>query len=143
MAGVDVEAVHARIVASVVRHARDAAPEECCGILLGRHGEHATSILDTHRAKNVADRRDVRFTIDPADHFEAIRDARRRGLEVVGFYHSHPRSPARPSETDRAEAAYPGQLCLIVGLKEEPPEVRLFRVVDGNFLPVALVTAPG
>ena len=107
------------VVERVVTHARDAAPGECCGLLIAG--------LPT------------RFLIDPQDHLDALRDARGRGLELLGFYHSHPHSAAVPSETDRAEASYPGHLFLIVGLTPEPPEVRLFRLVDGNFHEVAFV----
>ena len=77
--------------------------------------------------------------IDPRDHLAAIHDGRARGLTVVGFYHSHPRSAAIPSETDRAEAAYPGHLFLIVGLAASDPDLRLYRFTDGNFLEVPLV----
>ena len=96
-------------------------------------------IADVHPARNAAERPAARFVIDPRDHFAAIRDGRERGLSVVGFYHSHPRSAAVPSETDRAEAAYPGHLFLIVSLATPDPELRLYRFADGNFLEVPLV----
>jgi desampylase len=134
--------ISAGALAGVLRHAREAAPEECCGILLGRVDAGAISIAEAHPARNIADRRETRFAIDPADHFAVIREARRRGLEVVGFYHSHPRSAAEPSETDRLEAGGSGDLWLIVGASAGGPDVRLFRALAGNFLPIALVTAP-
>lgn len=90
-------------------------------------------------ARNIASRPATRFLIDPKDHLNALRDARQRGLDVVGFYHSHPRSDAAPSATDRAEASYPNHLFLIVGLGVEPPDVRLYRFTSGNFLPLPLV----
>jgi len=123
-------------LAALVQHARDASPDECCGLLIGR-GER---IDEARPARNVADRPRTRFVIDPRDHVKAIRGARAGGLDVVGYYHSHPRSAAEPSETDRAEAAYPGQLFLIVGLGADPPDVRLYRFADGNFLQVPFVT---
>ena len=121
----------------IVREARNAAPEECCGLLIGTEDR----IDEARPARNAAEQPTTRFLIDPRDHFEAIRAARSRGLEVVGFYHSHPRSPAVPSETDRAEVTYGDYLSLIVGLREREPDVRLYRFVDGNFLEVPLVTA--
>jgi proteasome lid subunit RPN8/RPN11 len=123
------------LIDRVVAHARASAPEECCGILLGA----GDRIADAHPARNVAERPTARFVVDPRDHFAAIRDGRERGLTVVGFYHSHPRSEAVPSETDRAEATYPGQLLLIVGLGAADPDLRLYRFIDGNFLEVPLV----
>jgi proteasome lid subunit RPN8/RPN11 len=124
------------VIEHVVRHTREAVPEECCGILLGT----GDRIEDARRGRNSSDQPTVRFVLDPRDHVAAIREARGRGLTVVGFYHSHPRSAAVPSETDRAEASYPGQLVLIVGLAGEPADVRLYRFADGNFLEVPFVT---
>jgi proteasome lid subunit RPN8/RPN11 len=127
--------ITAGAVDTIVRHARTTAPEECCGILLGA----ADAIDEARPARNVADRPTARFVVDPRDHFQAIRDARERGVAIVGFYHSHPRSAAVPSETDRAEATSPGHLFLIVGLASADPEIRLYRFTDGNFLEVPLV----
>jgi len=124
------------VVEAIVAHARSAAPDECCGLLLGANG----GVVDAWPARNTAGDARRRYTLDPKDHFDGRRDARARGLEVVGFYHSHPRSPAAPSETDRAEAAYDGHLYLIVGLAAEPPDVALFRLARGNFLEVRFVT---
>jgi len=92
------------------------------------------------RSRNLADQPATRFLIDPADHFAALRTARERGLDVVGFYHSHPASPPEPSARDVAEFSYPDHLYAIVGLQTEPPEIRLFRFDAGNFRAVALVT---
>jgi proteasome lid subunit RPN8/RPN11 len=117
---------------AIVAHARDVAPAECCGLLLGS----PASIVEAVRTRNIADDPALRFLIDPKDHIDGRREARRRGLEVVGFYHSHPRSPAAPSARDRAEAGYPDDLYLIVSLLAEPPEIRVFR----NFIPVPFVT---
>ncbi len=123
------------VVDAVIAHARDAAPAECCGVLIGRDGE----VLEAFATRNAADR-PTRFLIDPQDHFEAIRTARRRLLDVVGYYHSHPHTPARPSETDLAEATYPDHLSLIVSLLDDPPEVRLYRFDGRNFLEEPFVT---
>jgi proteasome lid subunit RPN8/RPN11 len=128
--------IGAGIVAAMIAHARDASPDECCGLLLGTGEEIVASV----RTRNVADTPATRFLIDPQEHIAARRDARRRGLEVRGFYHSHPRSPAAPSETDRGEAAYPDHLYAIVSLAADPADVRLFRLAEGNFLPLPFVT---
>ena len=120
----------------VVEHAREAVPEECCGLLLGKAGE----IVDAVRTRNIADDPATRFLIDPADHFAGLHAARGRGLEVVGFYHSHPASPPEPSARDVAEFSYPGHLYAIVSLRAEPAEIRLFRFVEGTFQPVSFIT---
>jgi proteasome lid subunit RPN8/RPN11 len=97
-------------------------------------------IVGAVRARNVADEPATQFLIDPADHFAALRLARSRGLDVVGFYHSHPASPPEPSPRDVAEFSYPNHLYAIVSLRAEPAEIRLFRFVEGNFRPIPLVT---
>jgi proteasome lid subunit RPN8/RPN11 len=124
-----------RALDAVIAHARGEAPRECCGLLVGQ----AASIRDAVAARNLAAAA-TRFLVDPQDHIDAMRAARGRGLEIVGFYHSHPHTSPVPSPTDRAEATYPGHLYLIVGLAGEGPDVRLFRLVDGNFLEVRFVT---
>src|SRR4051812_32287507 len=94
----DVRIAHDAVDA-IVAHAREAAPAECCGLLLGS----PASIVEAARTRNIATDSTSRFLIDPKDHIDGRREARRRSLEVVGFYHSHPRSPAVPSARDRAE----------------------------------------
>lgn len=121
---------------SVVAHALEASPDECCGLLLGCDDK----IVEAARCRNIADDPATRFLIDPEDHFVARRTARERGLDVVGFYHSHPKSPAEPSERDLADFSYAGHLYLIVSLRAEPPEVGLFRLDAGNFQRVSFVT---
>jgi proteasome lid subunit RPN8/RPN11 len=122
------------VVPDIVAHARAAAPAECCGLLLGT----GSLILEAIPTRNIADS-PTRFLIDPGDHIAGRRDARSRGLEVIGFYHSHPHSAAQPSPRDRAEASYPDHLYLIVGLHSEPPDVRVFLPGDGAFCEVPFV----
>jgi proteasome lid subunit RPN8/RPN11 len=105
-------------------------------VLLGR----GDTIIDSARARNVADDPLRRFMLDPKDHIGSRRQARERGLAVVGFYHSHPASPAEPSATDLAEAGYADHLYLIVSLAADAPEVSLFRLEGGNFRATPFVT---
>lgn len=128
--------VRAGVAAAILAHARAAAPNECCGLLIGTED----CVDEAIAARNIAERPTVRFLIDPHDHLAALRDARRRGVDVIGFYHSHPRSAAQPSPTDLAEAVYPNLLTAIAGLGVDPPELRLFRIENGNILPVGFVT---
>lgn len=122
------------VESAIVTHARQRAPHECCGLLLGNRD----TIVDALPAANLAADPLRRYLIDPHDHLRALGAARQRGLEVVGAYHSHPRSTAQPSATDAAEA-FSSFLFLIVGLAAEPPELRAWAWSDGNFAPVSLV----
>ncbi len=126
-------AVTTEAMARIVRHARAEAPYECCGLLLGEAGAVETVIP----ARNVARSRS-RYRVHPKDHFDAIRAARARGLTVVGAYHSHPESPARPSESDLAEATCPDYVYAIVSLAGDPDVpataagLRAFRLTPGG-----------
>jgi desampylase len=114
------------VIDAVTRHSREAAPAECCGMLVGV----ADRIVEALRASNLSTNPN-RFEIDPRDHIAAMRDARARGLQVVGFYHSHPHSEATPSAADIAEASYDGCLYLIFSPVSEPT-ARLFQMNAGG-----------
>ena len=122
---------------TVLAHAREMSPSECCGILIGS----GTKIDDAAPARNLAED-PSRYLIDPADHLAARRAARSRGLEVVGFYHSHPHSAAWPSPTDLAEATYPEAVHLIVSLADGVADARLFRIESGVATELPLTTEP-
>jgi proteasome lid subunit RPN8/RPN11 len=82
-------------------------PNECCGILLGRIGNDDSRVVeDIVPIKNAweAEEQYHRFQIGPEDMMKAEQEARRRGLDVLGFYHSHPDHPAKPSDFDREQA---------------------------------------
>jgi proteasome lid subunit RPN8/RPN11 len=133
-------AVNIRIPADVVRdilaHAREEAPRECCGLLVGK----GDSVVSSYRARNLAAPA-TRYLIAPGDHFAAIRAARAQGLEVIGAYHSHPSSAPVPSPTDVAEANSGSDfLYVIVSLVNE--DVRAYRIDAGVCQPLALSSQP-
>jgi proteasome lid subunit RPN8/RPN11 len=119
----------------IIAHARAEAPAECCGMLVGA----GTAIDEAAPARNVS-ASPTRFLIDPRDHLDARRAARSRGLEVLGFYHSHPTSPAWPSPSDITEAAYPDAVYLIVSLAGGAAEARLFRIAGGSAIELPLLS---
>ena len=126
--------IHSAVLAAIVDHARRDAPLECCGLLLGTSG----------RVEACAPTRNVRasattYLIDPAEHLAVMKRARAEGRAVLGAYHSHPRSPAVPSPTDLAEAHYEEFLYVIVSLASPAPDVRGYRLMGRNFVPVSLV----
>jgi proteasome lid subunit RPN8/RPN11 len=117
----------------MVAHALETAPDECCGLLLGRD-DH---LVEAVPVRNTADDRLRRYRIDPAEHFAVIRSARARHLDVLGAYHSHPRSAPTPSPTDRAEAF--GAFLFVIIAVAPVTDVRAFRFENGNFVPVPFV----
>jgi [CysO sulfur-carrier protein]-S-L-cysteine hydrolase len=122
----------------LLAHARREAPNECCGLLIG--SEH--SIEEAVPARNVHEH-PARYQIDPADHFATIRRVRREGRTIIGAYHSHPNTSAVPSETDISEAYDPTLLYLIISLRDSgKADIRGYRIAEGNFHEVPLVTSP-
>lgn len=123
---------------AIVAHARAEAPLECCGLLLGVPGV----VEDACRARNMR-RSETAYLVDPADHFDAIRKARRHGRTILGAYHSHPRSPAVPSAADREDAWTAGFLYVIVSLADpHAPDLRGYYLQGYSFVATALVTIP-
>ena len=118
------------------REAVEAYPEECCGVLLGRWTAQPSRTLEVHEVvvtqNSATDRREERFVIDPRHLLGAQREARHQGLEVVGYYHSHPDSGATPGQVDR-EAAWPEVCYLILGVSEMwVTEVRCWRLHEAG-----------
>ena len=109
-------------------------PNECCGILVGRdvkEGAATRRIVDRlEPGKNAfeADEQYHRFSISPQQLMNAERQAGERGELVLGFYHSHPDHPARPSEYDR-QHAWPFYSYVIVAIaKREPGEMTSWQL---------------
>jgi len=113
-------------LAQIIAHARDSAPNECCGLIGGAENGVAQTV---YRLRNVAANPLVTYEAAPEDLFAAQRTMRERGEEIIAIYHSHPRSAdPEPSATDVRLAYYPSAVYLIVGLGNDEPCMRAFRV---------------
>ncbi len=99
-----------RAVYEAIRgHGEETFPHECCGALIGRFAEGSWTVIAAIRAGNTrTDSAHNRYRIAPAELVKIEREARRQGLDVAGFYHSHPDHPAQWSSTDFAEAHWLG-----------------------------------
>lgn len=115
----------------LVRHAKEGFPHEVCGMLGGNDGD-ASSI---YRMTNT-DASSEHFSMDPKEQFSVVKDMRAKGITMLAIYHSHPETPARPSEEDIRLALTPGVSTVIVSLAD-PSEVviRSFRIEEGNVSP--------
>ena len=118
----------------LIAHAREEAPNECCGYMRLRDG----SVEEVFRAVNER-KSPYGYELDHRSLF-AANDLDDDGFGVA-IYHSHPRSPAEPSQTDINLAQYPGWRYLIVSLAGEP-EVRVWRIADGRVEEEELVVEP-
>ena len=118
---------------AIRRHAERDYPAECCGVLLGRVQEQVRHVVETRACANLRQGEEARsrYAIAPRELLAAQRDARERGLAIVGFYHSHPEHPAAPSATDTAEAYWPECVYVIVTLKAgKAGEMNAFVLVN-------------
>jgi len=125
---VDAVVLAADHLAAVLAQAREEAPNECCGLLLG-HGHRVERVI---RGTNI-DRSPVTYNMDPQELYRAHRLMESEGFDLTAIYHSHPKTRAYPSSTDIAKATYPDSFYVIVSLQEPDwPEVRAFRIIDGR-----------
>ena len=104
---------------AVRQQGQDAFPNECCGFLLGRDRNGVRRIVSVVPAINDRSPQQQynRFSITPEAYMEADKAARQQELELLGFYHSHPNAPARPSQYD-LDHAWPVYSYLIVSVRD-------------------------
>jgi len=112
-------------------HLCRAYPDEGCGVLIGRDGDGAREIVGIVALENrVKDSLHNRYLVAPEQFLAAERAARGAGLEVIGFFHSHPDHPARPSTFD-LQHAWPYYSYLIVSVtRGEAGDARSFRLAE-------------
>lgn len=116
-----------QIINDIINHARLGLPEEVCGYLAGNDKE----ITRQFELTNV-DHSNEHFSFDPAEQFHVVRETRKAGLEILANYHSHPETPARPSQEDIRLAFDPNISYVIVSLAAEVPEIKSFRIQNGE-----------
>lgn len=122
------------VLRQLAAHAKEEAPIEACGYLAARHG----IITSAYPLTNI-DRSTDHFSFEPKEQFEALKDARAKGLEICAVYHSHPASPARASEEDIKLAYDPDMLYVIISLAQGLAEdVKAFEIKNGKVTEVKL-----
>ena len=122
----------------VVAHAREEAPNECCGMIASLDGR----AVAVHRAVNAA-ASPLRYEMEPQDQYRiemAIDDA---GQELGAIYHSHTRSAPFPSQTDINLAFHPDSLYMIVGVAGDEVDVQAYRIANGQVSDAALEVEGG
>lgn len=101
------------------RHGEETYPHECCGVLLGRMENEARVVEAVARCGNTnTESPQNRYFIDPAELVRIQREGRERGQDIVGFYHSHPDHPARPSGFDLENAHWIGCSYVITAIEK-------------------------
>lgn len=115
------------IIDAMIDHARQGLPEEVCGYLAGTGNQ-----VTRHYQMTNIDHSNEHFSFDPAEQFQVVREVRKEGLEILANYHSHPETPARPSQEDIRLAFDPNISYVIVSLAAEIPEIKSFRIKNGE-----------
>jgi proteasome lid subunit RPN8/RPN11 len=123
--------VSEQLFRKIEAHGVETYPHECCGALLGRDGDNGrevTALVPLANRRNDSPRN--RFEVTPEDVMLAEKTARDQKVDLIGWYHSHPDAPARPSEFDRAHA-WPWYSYIIVSIqKGEPKDMTSWRLQD-------------
>jgi len=105
-------------------HGEETYPHECCGIMLGKSTGDGLTVSALIRAGNTrTDSAHNRYNIAPLELVKAQREGRKTGLDIVGFYHSHPDHPAQWSQTDFAEAHWFGCAYVITAIAKGKAEI--------------------
>ncbi len=119
------------LIEAIREHARQDYPYECCGVLLGNVEGETKRVSALRPMSNVHEEgHERRYLISPDAMFRLEREARATGLQILGFYHSHPDHPAQPSEYDR-EWAWTWYTYIIVSVQRgEPGEMTFWMLQD-------------
>jgi len=111
--------IHRSAIEAIEAHGAEGYPDEICGIMLGAQADHV--VTEVRRARNIiVERSQDRYEIDPRDHIRIQREADATGLDIVGYYHSHPDHPAQASRFD-TERAWSGYVYVIVSIQGGKP----------------------
>lgn len=122
------------VFAEMRQHAEHTYPDECCGVLLGQAcDDGARAVTEYVRCENTrTDSPETRYSIAPRELVRIMRESRERGLQILGFYHSHPEHSAQWSKTDLEQAYWDGCSYVITSvIKGATRETRSF-LLDGS-----------
>ena len=122
------------IFKDMLEQAIEEAPIEACGILAGDNGR----VEKFYKMRNSEQRRD-HFMMSPEEQFAVVKDIRAVSLEMLAIYHSHPETPARPSDEDVRFAVTPGVIYVILSLMDNNPVVKGFRIEDDSINEVPVI----
>ena len=117
----------------MLSHCRESCPNEACGILAGKENK-ASKI---YKMANI-EKSPVSYFMDSKEQFKVMKDIRENNLEMVAIFHSHPSSPAYPSNKDLNLAFYEDSIYIIVSLIESEPAVKGFLIKEGKIKEVTI-----
>lgn len=122
------------IATAMLEQARLSPRHEVCGLLGGRN----TTAEHYYPVANIADNPAREYLMDPQQQIDSMRHMREREEDLLGIFHSHPDSPAQPSDTDLARAAYPDTIYIIAGPVGEEIKLNAFYYNGRDFAPIEI-----
>jgi proteasome lid subunit RPN8/RPN11 len=121
------------ILEMIYEQAEEEAPLEACGYLAGKEG-----VITSHYKMTNVDKSETHFSLDPKEQFQVAKSVRANGSDLIAVYHSHPASPARPSEEDIRLAHDSSIIYVIVSLENEDRTCAAFTIKNGIVTPKPL-----
>jgi len=121
------------ILEMIYEQAEAEAPLEACGYLAGKEG-----VITSHYKMTNVDKSETHFSLDPKEQFQVAKSVRADGSDLIAVYHSHPASPARPSEEDIRLAHDSSIIYVIVSLENEKRTCGAFTIKNGMVTPEPL-----
>jgi len=121
------------ILEMIYEQAEEEAPLEACGYLAGKEG-----VITSHYKMTNVDKSETHFSLDPKEQFQVAKSVRANGSDLIAVYHSHPASPARPSEEDIRLAHDSSIIYVIVSLENENRTCAAFTIKNGIVTPKPL-----
>lgn len=124
--------IRKKFLTDMVAHALEGFPLEACGLLAGTVDEGGNAqVRSLHPTDNVAASARI-YEVDPRAMLRADREAEAEGGQLIGVYHSHTHTDAKPSPTDIAQAPDPEWHYVLVSLRDVHPSVRSWQIRDGK-----------
>ncbi len=130
--------INQSVLSAITIHATKELPHEACGYLAERNG-----IIEQHYEMTNIDKAADHFSMNPSEQFAAIKEMRKQGQKLAAVYHSHPETPARPSEEDIRLAYDPGISHVIISLAvPESISVKAYKITSGQVFPENIEITP-
>jgi len=118
----------------MIQHILSCLPEEGCGIIGGRENRAEIVLPVTNQLHST-----TKFLMDPQEQLDVLLKLEALNMEFLAFYHSHPKGPGTPSQSDIAEFYYPGVISIVLSLAETGWQVRGFEIAGNGYQEVELV----
>lgn len=116
---------------AMIVYARQNLPNEACGLLAGHQTETEIVVEKVFCLTN-ADASPEHFSMHPQEQLQAVKEMRRLGLSPLGNFHSHPQTPARPSQEDIRLAYDSSAVYMILSLAQKEPVLKAFEIQSGS-----------